>query len=230
MLTILELKIIMMNGLNRIAIYTCITGGYDIPTDGFEHKEGYDYLLFSEAPIQTKSWKNLIASFNSESNLTVVKKQRFIKTHPFDILKDYDIVVWIDGNTDVNEKLYKYVEENKDNIITFKKHPDRDCIYKEIKTVIKGRKEEREIGELVYNNLMREGYPVNNGLFETNIIILHPNNEDVKTLFNAWWREIEKFSKRDQLSLNYVIWKLHYENLVTVRETSDFKPKLHKRI
>lgn len=215
---------------NSIAIYTCITGGYDTPTDGFEHKDGYDYYLFSEVPIKTKSWKNLIISFNAESNLTTVKKQRFIKTHPFEVLKDYDVVVWIDGNTDINQKLYDYVENNKNNIITFKKHPDRDCIYDEIKECVLRGKEERDIGELVYDKLTIEGYPTHNGLFETNIIISHPNNEDAKKLFNTWWCEIQRFSKRDQFSLNYVIWKLHCEDIITLRETSDFKPKFHTRL
>ena len=27
---------------------------------------------------------------------------------------------------------------------------------------------------------------------------------------NQWWNMIEKYSKRDQLSFNYICWKLEY--------------------
>lgn len=215
-----------MNGLNKIVIYTCITGGYDIPIDNFEHKEGYDYFLFSDTPIVTKSWKNFIITFNT-GELSTVKKQRYIKTHPHSILKDYDIVVYIDGNTDVNDKLYSYIDENKNNIITFKKHPDRDCIYDEIKEVVLRGKEERIIGESLYNRYTMEGLPKHFGLYETNIIISHPKDGRVQYLFTNWWKEIFYNSHRDQLSLNYVIWKYNLKNMINETDSKDFKPKFH---
>jgi hypothetical protein len=214
--------------MSKIVIYTCITGGYDTPTDSFEHKDGYNYFLFSDVPINTKSWKNFIITFNT-NNLSSVKKQRYIKTHPHDILKDYDVVVWIDANTSIDDKLYKYIEENKDNIITFKKHPDRDCIYDEIKEVVLRGKEDRIIGEAIYNWYGQEGFPKHYGLYETNIIISHPQNKDVENLFNKWWGEIYRNSHRDQLSLNYVIWKYNIKDIVTETDSKDFKPKFHFR-
>ena len=210
----------------KIAIYTCITGGYDTPTDNFEHKDGYDYILFSDTPINTKSWNNFIVTFNT-GTLSTVKQQRFIKTHPHHVLKNYDVVVWVDANTSIDDKLYKYIEENKDNTITFKKHPDRDCIYDEIKEVVLRGKEERVIGEAIYNRYEREKFPKHYGLYETNVIISHPNNKDVQNLFERWWVEIYNNSHRDQLSLNYVVWKYGFENIISETNSKDFKPKFH---
>ena len=36
---------------NKILIYTCITGGYDTPTDNFPKRPGYDYILVSDQYI-----------------------------------------------------------------------------------------------------------------------------------------------------------------------------------
>lgn len=220
----------MMNGLNNIAIYTCITGGYDTPTDGFEQKEGYDYFLFSDIPIEVKSWKNMIMTFHNAESLSNVKRQRFVKTHPFVVLQDYDIVVWVDANTDISQKLYDYIEKNKDNSITFKNHPNRDCIYDEIRVCVAVRKENAIVGGCVMNKLLSEKYPHHNGLYETNIIISHPQDERVRELFVKWWNEIHTNSHRDQLSLNYVIWKNHLEDVVHAETTYDFNPKIHRRI
>jgi hypothetical protein len=221
----------MKSGLNEnsIAIYTCITGGYDIPTDNFEHKDGYNYFLFSDFPIKTNSWRNMLVTFNNASNLSNVKKQRFIKTHPFNVLKDYDIVVWVDANTDFNQKLYDYIENNKNSIITFKQHPNRDCIYDEIKECVLRGKEERKVGDNIRNKLISENYPKHNGLYETNIIISHVKDINVRRLFESWWHEIYHFSHRDQLSLNYIIWKYGFSDIITVSCSNDFKPKPHKK-
>lgn len=214
---------------SKIAIYTCITGGYETPTDGFEKKEGFDYYLFSDVPISTKSWQNCITNFNTDQ-ISSVKKQRYIKTHPHIVLKDYDLVVWIDANTDINDKLYKYIEENRDNVITFKKHPDRDCIYEEIKEVVLRGKEGRELGESIYNLYTFKGFPTHYGLYETNVIVSHPKDERVQNLFERWWEEIYRGSHRDQLSLNYVIWKYKFSDFISDRKTMDFKPKFHRKL
>ena len=215
--------------MNNIAIYTCITGGYDTPTDNFDHKEGYDYILFSNTPISTKSWKNVVVQFNRTDTPTNVKKQRFVKTHPFEALKDYDIAVWVDANTAIDQRLYNYINANKDNIITFKVHPQRDCIYAEADEVNKRGKETPEACEKVKEFLKNENYPQHNGLYETNIIISHPNDENVKKLLSAWWNNIAKYSHRDQLTLNYTIWKLQLENIITCQKTKDFPPRKHTR-
>lgn len=219
-------KINFEQNQKKTAIFTCITGGYDTPCDDFEHVDGFDYIMFSDVPIQTNSWKNFIISFDTDT-LSQVKKQRYIKTHPHVILKDYDIAVWIDANTSVDDKLYKYIEENKNNAITFKKHPDRDCIYDEIKEVVLRGKENKKIGEFLYNRYQKEEFPNHYGLYETNIIISHPNSEGVQNLFEKWWGEIYKNSHRDQLSLNYIIWKYNLKEFISETASKHFKPKNH---
>lgn len=211
---------------NKIAIYTCITGGYESPTDGFNPIDGYEYILFSDVPIKTKSWKNYLISYNVDT-LSDVKKQRFIKTHPHVLLKDYDVVVWIDANTDINNKLYEYIEKYKNNQLVFKKHPVRDCIYDEIKEVVFLGKEKQEIGLKIYQNYQRMKFPAHYGLYETNIIISNPKDERVNTLYTKWWSEIFNNSHRDQLSLNYVIWRYKLSDFITVTDSKEFKPKLH---
>ena len=214
----------------NIAIYTCITGGYEMPTDNFEKKDGYDYYLLCDYVIPVNSWKLLIPKFSDDPNLNDIKKQRMIKTHPHWIFPDYDITVWIDANTSVDDNLYKYIEKYKDKNITFKKHPDRDCIYDELKEVVLWSKETQHHGQFLFNKYMKENYPKHNGLFETNIIISHPKNKSVQTIYDKWWEQIYKYSHRDQLSLNYILWKNKLNRFVTTSVTADFPPKQHIHI
>lgn len=216
---------------NKIAIYTCITGGYDTPTDNFPKKPGYDYILISDQYIQTNSWKCLIPKFENMDHLDNTKKQRYIKTHPHELfLGKYDAVIWIDANTTIDERLYAYIESNLDYTITFKNHPFRHCIYDEIHEVDILGKDSHEICNYLHERYKAEGYPEKNGLYETNIIISHPNNPTVQTIFNEWWKEIEQNSKRDQLSLNYILWKYNLIEFPHTAISYNFTPKPHKLI
>jgi hypothetical protein len=52
-----------------------------------------------------------------------------------------------------------------------------------------------------------EGYPQNNGLATTPIMVRNHNHSDVIKHNEDWWSEIKHNSKRDQLSFNYIAWK-----------------------
>lgn len=213
---------------DKILIYTGLIGDYDVPYDNFRHKEGYDYVLLSDVPIETKSWENRIVSFGNGENLSPIKKARYLKTHPHELFdKNYDFVVWVDANTFINDKLYKYINKYKDSVITFKEHNDRDCVYDEIMVCAAANKETPIMALKVYDKCARSGYPRKIGLFETNIIISHYTDSRVIELMDNWWNEIFHNSHRDQLSLNYVIWKNHYEDWISSAQTKDFPPRKH---
>lgn len=208
-------------------IVTSIIGGYEKPTDGFGKNIKYDYILVSDKEINTKCWKNYVINFKTDSDLSSTKKQRYVKTHLCELFKQYELICYVDGNTTIDNNLYQYIENNKNNLVTFKKHIKRDCIYDEINVCERIRKEKKEVCEKLRERYLSEGYPKHNGLFENNVIVIRPKNEDVRNLFKLWWREIYYNSQRDQLSLNYVIWKNHLDNIISVSDTKIFKPKKH---
>jgi hypothetical protein len=210
----------------KIAIFSCMMGGYDIPTDNFEIREGYDYYLFLDKAIHTECWQLMKPMFTNEE-LSPAKKSRFIKTHPFAVLPDYDIVVWVDANTTIDDKLYNYIDQHKDKPITFKQHPYRDCIYEEIKMCCLLGKETQPMCLKLFERYNGEHFPTHYGLYENNVIIYHPHDPIVQEICNAWWNEIENFSHRDQLSLTYVLWKNNLKDFINVGYSKDFNPKKH---
>lgn len=211
-------------------IITSMIGKYERPTDKFCIKKGYDYILVTDKKFKTSCWKNIIIDFKNDNGLSNTKKQRYVKTHLYEMFPDYDVITYVDANTTIDDNLYKYIEENKDKPITFKKHGSRDCIYDEIRICVKVNKEKKDVGDRLRRRYESEGYPKHNGLFENNVIILQPQNKDVKKLFKLWWREIYYNSQRDQLSLNYVIWKYKLDSIVNISTTKKFRPKVHRII
>ncbi len=47
----------------------------------------------------------------------------------------------------------------------------------------------------------------NFGLGENNILFRKHNSDNIIKLMNDWWEELNTQTKRDQLSLAYVLWK-----------------------
>ena len=213
----------------KTIIYTCITGGYDTPYDGFEKKKGYRYVLISDRPIQTQSWENIICKFDGKVNLTDVKKQRFVKLHPYKFLDKDTLTVWIDGNLPINDKLYDYIEKNRNHDITFKKHTCHKCIYQECDAVMRLGKDTIENVNRIKERYKKENVPYNLGMLETNIII-RKDKEWVRNLMNVWWGEIRDNSHRDQLSIIYVLWKYNLKNKVHIAISKDFAPRPHTRM
>lgn len=212
---------------SKIVIYTSIIGGYDTPIDDFQKKDGYRYVLISDKPMQTKSWENII--YNLEGiNLSNAKKQRYIKLHPFIFFENDTLTVYIDGNLPVNDKLYEYIDKNKDYDITFKQHPCQKCVYQECNAVVQCRKDSAENVNKIRERYQKEQMPKNFGMIEANIII-RKCKEWVKEFMSKWWKEIQDNSHRDQLSLPYVIWKNNLKGKVHIAISKDFNPRGHKQ-
>ena len=201
---------------NKKVIYTCITGGYDKIIEPKYISEGFDYVCFTDNDnLKSDIW-DIRPLPDETSGLTQVKKQRYIKTHPHVLFEEYDFSIWVDGNVEIKGNLNKFIETNdtKDCSIFVPTHPSRNCIYLEEKAVLSIRKDKKENTRPQMERYKSEGYPKNNGLLQSNILLRKHNNNDCITLMNEWWDEIKNGSHRDQLSFNYVSWK-HPEIMVT---------------
>ena len=55
--------------------------------------------------------------------------------------------------------------------------------------------------------LRKSRYPEKNGLYENNLIIRKHNDPALIALILEWWDMLSRYSKRDQLSLVYLLWK-----------------------
>ena len=53
----------------------------------------------------------------------------------------------------------------------------------------------------------KEGYNYDNGLIESTVYIKRPKDKTVKETMDLWYKMIKSYSKRDQLSFNYCIYK-----------------------
>lgn len=192
--------------MNKICVYTCITGDYDSLKNLSYPDNNFDYICFTNnKDITSDFWKVVYISEDLD-NLTLARK---IKILGHDELKKYDLTIWLDGAMQLRKPLSTFLDECCDldnyDMVGFN-HRDRDCIYDEIDTCVFLFKESVENAKKINSFLRKEKYPEHNGLIESTVLI-RKNNNEVKNLMNLWFDMVTRFSRRDQLSFNYCLWK-----------------------
>lgn len=141
-------------------------------------------------------------------NYGQVKNARRYKVLPHKYLSEYEYSIWIDGNYEIIGSIQEYIKKySKQSAILCVVHPDRCCVYEEAQACIEIKKDSEDIICMQIDKYRSELYPENNGMIASGILFRKHNNPEVIKIMEDWWKEIEKYSKRDQLSFNYVCWE-----------------------
>lgn len=195
----------------KIVVYTAITGGYDKLKDPKTICDECDYICFTDdSSLKSDIWKfEKIEKYEDDNYRTAIR----YKILPHLFLKDYEYSIWVDGSLRITGDINEFIKEELGNEkMAFFKHSLRNCIYDEARETIQyfnySVKDTRVILKQVGKYVL-ENYPPHNGLIESGTIIRRHNEVEVVHVMENWWSEYISFSKRDQLSFNYVAWKLN---------------------
>jgi hypothetical protein len=191
----------------KVAVYTCVTNGYDVILAPKAFTEGVDYLCFNDGSILVPAGWSDIKLFDQYSGRDA---NRYIKILPHlnADLSEYDLTIYVDGSIEVVgdlTKLIKEVSESSSEIFLYE-HPRRSCVYQEARACIEGMKAPIFATSHLLSKFRKEGMPKNSGLFEGGVIVRKKSN-DINSLMQAWWNAYQSGVKRDQLALVYAMFK-----------------------
>lgn len=199
--------------MNKFAIYTAIIGSYDEIQQPLVTDNDFDYILYVDNVSCYEEyvgvWKVLPIKYHSEDKTRIA---RYVKTHSHELLPEYEATLWVDSNIVIcSQYIYDKVKSlhNEGVKVAAVRHPWRDCIYEEAYMVMSFSLDREDVVFSWCHFLRREDYPRHNGLCETGI--LFRRRVGTEGMNRLWWNCIEKYSRRDQLSFNYVLWKLGLE-------------------
>lgn len=201
-----------MDGI-KVAVYTCITNGYDTVKEPIYIDNDTDYYLFTDSMHKGNKnsiWKNKIIDceeYEDEAN-------RYYKFHPDIFKKDYDFAIYIDGNVKVVSDvttICSIAREAKTGIAMHEHHL-RDCAYEEGKACKYYKRGNQEKIKEALLKMKKEGFPERFGLCEATIIVYDLKNKNAIKISHEWWDlYYNSKTKRDQIFLPYVLWKNGYE-------------------
>lgn len=199
--------------MKRFAVFTACIGNYDNILQPEVVDDRFDYILFTDEVKERQKgvWQVRNVDYTNPDKTRVA---RYVKTHPTELLHQYEATLWLDANIQViSQYIYdRFVSLFESGIeVASVQHPERNCIYDEAYTVVSlnlpSPLEHDAVAVRWCHEIWKKGYPLNYGLFETNVLYRR-NNKLMEGLNRLWWKCIDGYSKRDQLSFNYVLWRL----------------------
>ncbi len=200
---------------HKIAIYTCITNGYDELSIPRIINPEIDYICFNDGSINVpQPWVNILIN---EDGMSPKDSNRFLKLlpHKSPILSKYDLTIYIDGSIEIQSDLNLLIEKvSASHHHTFiYKHSLRDCVYDECKECYFSNKISLTSCRKMVQFLKQQGVPQKLGLFECTILIRKNKTENCIRLMELWWGSyLNSFGvKRDQIALMYTLWKFNLD-------------------
>ena len=217
----------------RKVVYTCISGNYDILREPTIVTPGWEYICFTDQNITSKTWKimPLPKEIVDDKSLTQVKRQRIVKIQPWRFIGDCEVCVWADANLTICCDLDEFVcSVGTEVSLASIQHPQRKDIYEESKAIVRYKKDVMPNLQPMLDIYKEAGYPEKSGLHETNVII-RKKTADVQKVMDMWEELLRKYSHRDQMSFDYVLWKLDMKIKDILPETRNkfFKMTPHQK-
>ncbi len=195
--------------MEKICVYTCITGNYDNLKEVKIKNENIDYICFTNnRSITSSDWKIIYIEDENLDNHYLSRKIKMLG-HPY-IDENYTLSIWIDASIifkkSINEFLLEYFDIKKD-LLAACKHYARNSIREEASVCIRYKKDSKDVINKLLSFYEKENFKDDLGLLEMTLIVKRHNNPLVKKTMKLWFEMILKYSKRDQLSFMYCIDK-----------------------
>lgn len=199
----------------KLVIYTVLFGNYDDLREPLYITPNCDYYILTNQEVKTDSvWKKYpIEKFQEQTKgFSNLEKARFFKLHPQLLFPEYKYSMFIDANLQMVTDMRPVFKQLESNFIAIHNQPGRDCVYQEATEIIViGKADKAPVLEQM-KAYKKEGFPEHYGLFRTCVVVREHNNEQCIKLMELWWKEINRYTKRDQLSFTYALWKMGFDN------------------
>lgn len=209
----------------QVAVYTCIVGGYDEVSEPEVIEDNCDYYIISDKkPQKDTIFKYLNIDDYIEPDLVDnARRNRFCKINTHKIFPGYRYSIYFDGNIDLKKGMSHYIGNLPRTHMAVCTKTSYKSVYAEaLRCMMHGR----DVAEVFLRQIEKywlEGMPEDFGLLIPCMMIREHNNLICRKMMEEWWAELKMYSKRDMISLSYVLWKNGYsiEDVAVLSKQSD---------
>jgi tetratricopeptide (TPR) repeat protein len=192
----------------KIAIYTSVTKSYDTLKLPEIINDNFDYIVYTDEPLDGMGVYQVRPLSQPKFSGDGSRATRYPKTHPHILLKNYDVAIWVDASMMIAGDLMPLVEDfiNSGLPVGNATHPHRQSLSEEFEACIDLRKDDPAILKRQANYYKSIGFDTRD-LANNGILFFNLKNRKLRQVMETWWDQICTYSKRDQLSFNYALFK-----------------------
>lgn len=196
----------------QIAVYTCIVGDYDDLQEPLSISPECDYFLISDRkPERNTVFEYIDIETVVPKHLTDnTRKNRFCKINAHKIFHQYRYSVYFDGNIRLKHTITELIAELPGTRLITLCPNHWSSIYREMVSILQNGRDDGEVVRKQAEKYWLEGLPENFGCVICAVLIREHNHPVCRRIMEEWWQQLEQFSRRDQISLPYVLWRNGY--------------------
>ncbi|MDK7031538.1 DUF616 domain-containing protein [Klebsiella grimontii] len=193
--------------MEKIAVYTAITGSYDDLKPVLCIEPSFDYICFTDYDFKGKipaPWLHIRLPKSSLVNKDVA---RYCKLNPHKLLPMYTSSVWIDGNISIKSEISNLVIGvlTSSDVASYQ-HWGRDATEQEFYECARCGFDYAWQLKAQLQRYYDDGYS-SADFFENNVIFRNHMKPSLIMMHDIWWLEYLKGGKRDQYSFTYAAYK-----------------------
>lgn len=201
----------------KIAVFTCITSGYDKLSAPQLVEDNCDYFFITDLPDDEKveneefyTRLNISEIIPIGSEYTPKGKNRYCKSHGYDIFKEYKYSIYVDGNIMIVGKISELINKIGNFGVAFHRLSYADDVFAHAMSLAIRKRIRKEDAIVEMKKIANEGFPFGYGVPECGVIVCDNTNIVARRILNSWFvRYNQGQAKRDQLYLPYILWKMH---------------------
>lgn len=213
----------------QIAVYTCVVNDYDEVEEPLSISPECDYYIISDKKPEKESVFQYIDINDCvpESITDATRQNRYCKINAHKIFPQYRYSIYADGSIRTKKNIVEKINDLPVTRIITRSRKNWDNVYYEIFRRIVTERDNIELFMKQAEAYWLQGMPESFASLECAVLIREHNHPLCKKLMEDWWEQIEQFSRRDQVSLPYVLWKNGYkiEDVGTVNGDEMFNEK-----
>ena len=186
--------------MTKVVVYTVITGAYE-----WLYPAAFPGICLADRDLEpTGGWKiRKIGSMDPDPR----RASRHPKMMPHKYFPNTEFTIYLDANVQLLRSPTDVIKDllRGKNMALFP-HPERSCIYQEAKKCLEYKKADPDQVSEQLKFYREQDFPTEFGLTACWVIVRR-NTAKVQQFGEAWWALYSRFSRRDQLSFDFIRWQ-----------------------
>jgi hypothetical protein len=205
--------------------YSALFGNYEELKDPTVISKGWQYIVFTDQPIESKVWRVIQVPLRKEGPIRTARYYKIMFHHHI----SSEFSMWVDASFTINVDLNLWWEKYFKRPFTTPYHPLRNCVYEEVAACIRNVRGDVNEISAQGKKYRRERVPARAGMISSGILMRQKVHE-VERFCELWYHEMMRESTRDQLAWAYTMFKhpvAHYSFVWDYRTATDIQYTPH---
>lgn len=196
-----------VNQTRSACVYTTLIGDYEkLNEQPVAASSRLPFICFTDDPdLQSETWQ--IQHVKPLYGMDPVRSQRALKVRPYEYLPSFDVSLYIDNSVLLKIEPEQFIERYLgESGFCLPEHSFRESVLDEFLEVeAQSLDDPGRIFEQLNHYTMEFPELLQERAYWTGMLLRDHRNPKVRTMLELWWAHVQRYSRRDQLSINVAL-------------------------